>query len=474
MVSVFLPKAKKYLFFLGDIRFWVALFFILQLENYTNPPLDAHSWRQILTITIAKNFLTIDPNIFYPRIDTAGELTGIIGSEFPIFNYILLGLYKIFGFEDWYGRVVNSLVSSFGLWALFGIFRRLVNEKVALYSTLFFGFSLYFKYARKTMPDTFALSLVFIGIYLGFRFLENPKENKILIASFLMTTLGLLSKMPAFCPLVFLIMPLLDNQFSLQSRIKLAVSTSFSTILMVIWYFIWAPHLVKTYGYQLFWAVSITEGWQILVKMSDLVWKQFMINSFGTIWSYYIALISLSIWISFKLKKLLTIFVLYTLIFLIFIIKTGEVFPTHDYYILPYIPMMSLLIGYFVGEIHIPQVLKIIIAFLLINMNYNRQRFDLKIDDNFKYRLEMGAIVDKYIGKNDKIMTNGGGYNPVCIYHAGRKGWVFHDEVLKKTNWMPDFKKNGLKYILIDKYWSNPDLPYKLIFEDQHLKIYEP
>lgn len=72
-----------------DFRFWVLLFFILRLYGITNPPLEAaHNWRQTLTCSIARNFYEEDTNILYPRIDIDGEKSGIIASEFPVFNYL--------------------------------------------------------------------------------------------------------------------------------------------------------------------------------------------------------------------------------------------------------------------------------------------------------------------------------------------------------------------------------------------------
>jgi hypothetical protein len=75
---------------LHDFRFWLILFFIIRLTGITNPPLEmGHSWRQALTDMIARNFLETDANILYPRIDMAGNETGIIGAEFPMLNYII-------------------------------------------------------------------------------------------------------------------------------------------------------------------------------------------------------------------------------------------------------------------------------------------------------------------------------------------------------------------------------------------------
>ena len=99
---------------LTDIRFWIFLFFILRLFNINAPIFDSHDWRQADGYAIARNFFEIDSNILYPRIDSTGELSGIVGSEFPIMNYLVYWMYSIFDVSWWQGRLLNLIVSSFG------------------------------------------------------------------------------------------------------------------------------------------------------------------------------------------------------------------------------------------------------------------------------------------------------------------------------------------------------------------------
>ena len=82
-------QKEKIKLILTDIRFWILFFFILRLVGITNAPLEiGHNWRQALTSMIARNFLEGNPNLLYPRIDMAGNQTGIIGSELPFYNYL--------------------------------------------------------------------------------------------------------------------------------------------------------------------------------------------------------------------------------------------------------------------------------------------------------------------------------------------------------------------------------------------------
>ena len=79
--------------YFSNIRFWIVVLFIIRLIGITNPPLEVeHNWRQTTVTMVARNFLEVDNNIFYPRVDFAGDKTGITGMEFPLLNYMIYGV----------------------------------------------------------------------------------------------------------------------------------------------------------------------------------------------------------------------------------------------------------------------------------------------------------------------------------------------------------------------------------------------
>src|SRR6478609_1464119 len=107
-----------------DVRFWIALFFVGRLYGITNPPLEAAStWRQTDALMIARNFYETDSNILYPRVDVAGTLTGIVGVEFPLYNYLIFLVSLLFGFESWYGRIINLIITSIGTYYFYKLIK---------------------------------------------------------------------------------------------------------------------------------------------------------------------------------------------------------------------------------------------------------------------------------------------------------------------------------------------------------------
>jgi 4-amino-4-deoxy-L-arabinose transferase-like glycosyltransferase len=164
-----------------DIRFWIIAFFLIRLIGITNPPLEvSHNWRQTTVAMAARNFAEADNNILYPRIDIAGEKSGITGMEFPLLNYLIYLMSVVFGYDHWYGRLINLIVSSFGLWYFFRLVKDHFSEQVAFNSTIVLAVSVWFQFSRKIMPDTFAVSIVIAALYYAscyFRGNENHRKQ---------------------------------------------------------------------------------------------------------------------------------------------------------------------------------------------------------------------------------------------------------------------------------------------------------
>ncbi len=186
---------KKYL---GRIEFWIVVFFLIRLIGITNPPLEVgHNWRQTTGLMVARNFLEVDPNILYPRVDDNNGQTGIIGMEFPTMNYLYFLVAKIFGYTHWYGRLINLIVSSLGLFFFYKIICNIgIKERIAFFATIFLSASIWFAFSRKMMPDTYCISLMFIGLYYGLRYLKEGKLYQILLY-IIIASLAVLSKIPA-------------------------------------------------------------------------------------------------------------------------------------------------------------------------------------------------------------------------------------------------------------------------------------
>jgi len=422
---------------------------------------------------IAKNFYKLGNSIFYPQYDIGGSTEGIIPTEFPIFNYIISLLYHVFGLNNWSGRLINWLISCLSLYFLYGLVKKIFNKDIALYTILLYACSIAFMFARKTMPDTFSLSLVIIGSYYYWEYISQTKTKHLLIA-FIITSLGILSKIPSICFLFILLFPILDKSYPIKNKIITIISLTLSTGLVCYWYFSWMPYLELTYGNKLIWPVSLKEGFNIFKATTQEVLFRFKVTAFHYNKPYYFSLIGLLLLLKDKKINILIFFTLYSFLFFIFILKTGNIFYQHNYYVIPYIPIMAILAAYAINKFKVIRFLPLIVVLLLIIKPIKENRKDALAKYSYHYT-RLKGIIDKLGIQDNKLMVNGDFLNPTMMYFTQEKGWSVNNNVLFKTEWMPDFKKkDGIKYIIVDRHKLEDTLVYTLIYEDDDFRVYKP
>lgn len=460
---------------LGDVRFWILFLFVIRLVGITNPPLEVgHNWRQTTVTMVARNFYEIEPNILYPRIDIAGEKSGITGMEFPVLNYIIYLVSKVFGNTHWYGRLINLLVSSVGLWFFFLLTRRYFGEKVGLYATLILGFSVWFQFSRKIMPDTFSMSLILASIYYGVRYLENQSRglNVLNLVVYLLTmSLAVLSKLPAGYILVVFAVFMLNRNIALYRKFWFGLVSVVGLIPVYYWYYEWVPYLVETYGFwHFFMGKSMSEGLaEILTHIPETLsrfyetamqFTGFVMFLLGLLWA-----------IKYKNWKLLYIVIVCLVSFSVIIFKAGFTFYHHSYYIIPFVPIMALVAGFAISKIRNSKLLVVILLAIGVE-GIASQYQDFFIPEKKLRILQLEADLDSVSNPKDLILINSGKY-PTTMYFAHRKGWIDYNEKVKDINYLYELKTKGLKYIVILKDADNLVLPnLKKVKENSDYSIY--
>lgn len=453
-----------------DYRFWVLLFFIIRLYGITNPPLEiGHNWRQITGLMVARNYLEVDANIFHPRIDDNRGETGIIGMEFPAMNYLYYIIAKIFGYTHWYGRLINLIISSIALLFFYKLVKKYLGNRHALFSTICLIGSCWFAYSRKMMPDTFCISLMLIGIYYGTEYLENGKKCNIFLYLFLVS-IAILSKIPAGIYLAVFV-PLLIYQKNLTRKLIFCSVTIIPLALTFIWYFIWNPYVSLTYGNLYNSGRNLSDGFRDIISYPGQVLEKFYFISFNSFILFGLFIIGLFL-IFFKHKKMIIYpFIAVGFVFLIYMFKCGYYFYHHNYYIVPFVPVMALVAGYAISLIKNKYVLISILSIGLIESIANQQN-DFFIKDSEKYKLDLEAIADNISTKHDLIVINGGP-NPQQIYLAHRKGWTCNDEQLTDSIYLNDISKRGCNYIFVNKHSFSGSIKKNIVFDNDDFTVYK-
>lgn len=423
---------------LKDIRCWIVLFFLVRLIGITDPPIETnHSWRQSFTCMVTRNMVEVSSNPLYPRTDLAGNRPDIVASEFPGFNLLIALTSKLFGYTHWYGRLINLICSSIGVWCFYLIIRRYFGNNPAFFAGCLLLLSVWFTFSRKIMPDTFSLSMVITGLWFLSKYLD---VNKIifLVLFLLFTAFGGLSKIPATVILATAIIPIANHHIPIQQRIAVLIALLVSVSIILLWYFYWEPHLLETYHNQLYYPRKLVQGLRELVDMGFWTMDKFTfvaLQSYVSLGAFFLGLYYA---IRNRNKLILLIFTITATLFIGYMLKTGNVFSNHTYYVIPFVPVMALLGEY--GLASLPKlpvsygILLIIGVESLLNQHHD---FQIKAEDRYKLNLEQ--IADLISNRDDLIAVNGG-FNPQLMYFLHRKGWSIPDEYLEKEDFIEQIR----------------------------------
>lgn len=443
--------------------------FVVRLVGITHAPLEInHSWRQALTNMIARNFLENGYRFFFPQVDMAGNLSGIIGSEMPFFNTLIYGVSLVFGYEHWYGRIINLVVSSAGLWFFYQLIKGLHTKKLALYALGLLTVSIWFTFSRKIMPDTFSIALMIISMYCAFQYLTTAKR----ISLFLFFIFGLLAvgtKLPAvgwFSALILMFW----SKHEPTLKIHLILAAGLNALIAYGWYFFWVPYLVETYGYQLFFPKTLSEGFTEITGLLPDLAERFYFSAHYSFVAFASVLLGLLLAFRKASKKYIYLIFAVGFTYALFIVKTGEVFPTHNYYIIPIVPFMALAGGYFL--MNLPKKWGVVLIGIIAVESLANQQHDFFVKENQWYKLKLEAIAKANVAKGELIVINGGN-SPQQIYFTNRKGWtVPSDEIT--AHLIDSLHTLGAQKLILNLHtMATPKVKYKQIYKGADFAVYD-
>ncbi len=482
--------------YLQDIKSWIICFFLLRLYHISQPPLEQwHEWRQAYTAAVARNYYEEGINLFFPHVNHAGmNGGGIAGTEFPLFNALIALFSQPFGYADGWGRFINLVVSSIGIYFFYRIIDTYISPLIAsenkeetsetkpfpslaFFSTLVLLSSIWFDYSRKIMPDTFSVALVLIGIFYGLEFLYTEKNKwKNLSIYFIFTTLGILCKMPAVSVVTLLAVPLLDKNVEISKKIWFIGTSAIVAAFFGAWYFAWVPYLVAKYNNQLFFPTHLKEGaLQIWGEKYETI-RRFTDTALFSKVGVFAALVGLFLVLKSRKLPLFLGLGLMCAMFFAYALKTGVVFATHTYYIIPLVPMLAFFAG---TALHWLASKKEIAAYLLVGVimaqGIYHQALDFDISPQYQHYSQLEKLADKYSpNKNDLIFVTGNHtLNPAPMYHTHRRGWVIAQEQFKDPQYIKGLTGWPPKIIFFDKINNQGTMPYKILYEDDFFRVYD-
>lgn len=425
---------------------------VAHIPHLTAPPLDLHSWRQTDTAAVARNFGNESANIFMPRIDMRGANNGVTGMEFPLYNYILFLLNSIIGFAHWHGRLLTLIFSLIGLTYFWGLARRRYDKQIAYLATVTLSLMpLWFFFSRNIQPDILMVSLAITSLYYGQTYVATNNKKHFYL-SIIALSLACLVKIPAVFTAIPLAYVLGYKRIMKLLNVK---DIGFSALILItptaLWY-VWSAHLSSSYGLGQYFYGELSLAASLAIAKLKLYWSVIRLYVLELKPSNYLAYMGMLFGLVYVWVRRDALPVIWCGSIAMFLAIFANKSFYHNYYSLPLMPALSLLIA--LGIMYLYRMLKNdskFVAYCLVSAYIIAlSRYTIAVVKPF-YALATPELItleetmDTISNKDDLVVTNYSG-TPMMLYFANRKGWSVSDSVLTAQA-LISYRKQGAKYI---------------------------
>jgi len=190
----------------------VAIIFIFQVSSINLFPLDFDEGVHLLVARLIERGYRPYTDVFISRL--------------PLFVLMMQGIWELSFGSLFVSKVIFSVLNSLLLIAIGYLGRRLLDEKVGLFSVALLGISpLYTAASVALMADLPAVMLATLALWLGLRYLQSARRRWLFLAG-LVFAAALLTKLLVLYMAPILLMLLLTRQIPQVWRDRLAVRVS--------------------------------------------------------------------------------------------------------------------------------------------------------------------------------------------------------------------------------------------------------
>lgn len=457
------------------IQYLVLLSIILHLPFLFTRPDLTYLWRQSDTAAVARNFIEEDGNLFLPRVDVRGNLTGITGMEFPFYNYIVSLLYRVFGVWDPLGKWVSLACSTIALTVFYRFALLLGGPVAAGYAALtLLSSKLFFQLGSMVMPDMMAMAFHVLSAYFFVRFLDSDKSS-LLVASSASFMLATLLRPYHGAAGIFMMLYLIHRQgLKALLNLKWYAFGFISCLPLIGWYAFYSPRLSADYGLTnyFFMGKPLRQTWlEILAgEINPMHLVEVLFQSYLN-WACLLILL-VFLYVTFQKKKspmpdwaspgyVFPLLGTALLVIISLVLTGGKHFFIHSYYMLPIVPYLSVLFGlgmhsiqtYCANEskrhvnrgLYVHRLL-IVVPVLSLLVQYSTAYTKTWVGNPI-HQLE--PFVDMHVPKDALIVTDDG--NPITMYFAHRKGWAIGNEALLDLGHVDRLKSEGAGYLVLGR-----------------------
>ena len=232
----------RQLFFL--IIILIGAFWIRQYR--INIPLgDWHSWRQVDTAAVSRNFIKEGFDLLHPKYDDMAPVSEDFKPnpqryrfvEFPIYSAIVALVYQnLNNVEVIYGRQVSVVFSLFSIIFLYLLVKKFSGARVALISAAIFAFlpfNIYF--SRVFLPEPMMICATLGSLYFLVRFLEEQKMLFFVLTGFFLNIAILTKPYMLILAIPFVYLIFYYQGIAALKNFKLYLLAFISTMPIIAW-----------------------------------------------------------------------------------------------------------------------------------------------------------------------------------------------------------------------------------------------
>ncbi|MDP2638063.1 MAG: glycosyltransferase family 39 protein [Candidatus Levybacteria bacterium] len=445
---------KKTLFVLFII---LAGAFFVRLYHFQWPVADWHSWRQVDTSAVSRNFVQNGFDLLRPKFEDLSIAVSLIDNpqgyrfvEFPVYNVFQAGLFKLFGgftLEEW-GRLVTIFSSLASIIFLYLLTAKYTSSKVGLFTAFFFAFLPYsVYYGRTILPDQLMVAAILGGTYFFSNWIEQSKLSifnlQFLISVIFVAAAFLLKPYALFFTLPLIYLAWHQFGFGLLRKWQLWLFLVLATLPLGLWR-VWMTQQEFLPGIAR--SDWLFNGNHIRFKGAFFQWL--FADRIGRLILGYWGLPFVVLGVLRKINKKENWFFFYFIISSLTymtVMATGNI--QHDYYQILIIPTLAIFFGKGIDLIiertdmfnhRISYITIIVGVALMLSFGWFAVRDYYSIQH--PNIISAGAAVDSLTPKDAKVVAPYGG-DTTFLYYTNRSGWPVFDRSFK------EFKEAGASYI---------------------------
>jgi len=421
---------------------------------------------------MARNFAEERFNILYPRIDWRGTSSGEVECEFPIYQFVLAFLYKIFGVHEAIGRFISLLFSLSTVIGVYLVSKRVATASVGLWAAFFFAIlPMPVFFGRTVMPEALLVAACTYAVYWFLKWTDSNSLRSLFVSATALAIACLIKPPTLYMGLPLAFLAIRKHKALALTHIKLWIFAGLVMGSLALWY-VHAHDLKTTTGLTFgVWEYGSDKWGNWNLVGSWAFWDKIFIQRVPDLLLSYLGLPLLIIGLvrpSCSAEE--KVFSLWLVGILVFIVIVAKGVFVHDYYLLP----ATVPVCYFLGKATSWGLSKnghqrrwvrvsfsvcitgmIVIAFITYGKLLSKE------SPNKSPAFQVSQVARRDLPKDALILAVDKG-DPMMLYYSQKKGWHCSPHDLT-DNFVSSLATQGARFILgVHKDFSDDNAMFNL------------